>query len=86
MVETAAIGKLMGGMLAGGGIGAIASAIDTTGKLILRWTENDPVKRTKMLREYYMSMIDVVKEVRGLEDGKDASDLVSLIDRILSDK
>ena len=85
-MDTESIGKMLGGVISSGGVGSITSAIDSGLKLILKLTEEDPVKRQKALREYYMGLYNVAKEVRGSEDGKDVSDLATALIQLLDDK
>lgn len=73
-VET--VGKLMGGLLSGGAVGNISAAIAEGLKLANNLLEPDPAKRAKARRDYFLKLMDIIKEVQGANE-KDVSALVS---------
>lgn len=74
-MDTESIGKLLGGLLSGGVVGNVASAITEGLRLANNLLEPDPAKRAKARREYYMSLIKIIKEVQGAKN-EDVSTLV----------
>jgi len=78
------IGGLLGSLLAGGGVSSIASAIAEGLKLANRLTEPDPAKRAKARREYYLSLLAIIKEVRNADE-KDVSALVDAFTALLNE-
>jgi len=74
-MDTESIGKMLGGMLSGGVAGNVTLAVAEGLKLANYLLEPDPAKRAKARREYYMSLIKLIKEVQNA-DPKDVSDLV----------
>jgi hypothetical protein len=63
-MDTESIGKLLGGLLSGGVAGNVTLALAEGLKLANKLMEPDPAKRAKARREYYMSLIKLVKEVQ----------------------
>ena len=78
-MNTKDVGNLLGSILTGGTVGsvadALASALAEGLKLANHLLEPDPSKRAKVRRDYYMSLLKIVKEVQNA-DQKDVSDLV----------
>lgn len=66
-METESIGKLLAGMLAGGGITAVASALGEGLKLANHLIEPDPVKRAKARREYILNLGKIVNSIEGAD-------------------
>jgi hypothetical protein len=82
-MDTETIGKVLGGLLSGGVVGNVASAITEGLKLANNLLEPDPAKRAKARRDYYLSMIKLVKEVEGAN--KDVSDLVDAFTNLINE-
>jgi len=57
------VGKLLSALISGGTVGSISLAIAEGLKLANALVEPDPAKRAKARREYYLSMLKLVKEV-----------------------
>jgi len=79
------VGEMVGGLISGGGVSSIAGAIDKGLALILRLTEEDPVKRAKALREYEMELMELIKEAPNAKD-KDLTDISLAFIRLLDGK
>ena len=79
------IGKLAGGLLSGGGVTSVASAVAEALKLINKLTEDNPQKRVKAQREYLLSLIAIIKEIEGAST-KDVSDLLDLFRTLMDGK
>ena len=74
-MDTKSVGNLLGSILTGGTVGSVSSALVEGLKLANYLLEPDPSKRAKVRRDYYMSLLKIVKEVQNA-DQKDVSDLV----------
>jgi len=74
-MDTESVGNLLGSILTGGTVGSVSSALAEGLKLANHLLEPDPSKRAKVRRDYYMSLLKIVKEVQNA-DQKDVSDLV----------
>jgi len=74
-MDTKDVGNLLGSILTGGTVGSVSSALAEGLKLANYLLEPDPSKRAKVRRDYYMSLLKIVKEVQNA-DQKDVSDLV----------
>lgn len=83
-MDTESIGKMLSGMLSGGVVGSVASAITEGLKLANNLLEPDPAKRAKARREYYLSLIKLVKEVQGAKI-EDVSDLVDAFTNLMDE-
>ena len=70
------LGKLVGGMLAGGGVTSIAEAVTQLLILINHLSEDNPAKANKTRREVYNRLMGVIKEIRNAKE-QDVSDFVS---------
>ena len=74
-MNTKDVGNLLGSILTGGTVGSVSSALAEGLKLANYLLEPDPSKRAKVRRDYYMSLLKIVKEVQNANQ-KDVSDLV----------
>ena len=83
-MDTESIGKLLGGLLSGGVAGNVSLALAEGLKLANRLMEPDPAKRAKARRDYYLSLLKLVKEVQGA-DQKDVSDLVDAFTKLMDE-
>ena len=83
-MDTEGIGKLLGGLLSGGVVGNVSAAIVEGLKLANRLMEPDPAKRAKARREYYMSLLKLVKEVQSANP-EDVSTVVDAFTSALSE-
>ena len=83
-MDTESIGKLLGGLLTGGAVGDIAVVIGEGLKLANHLMEPDPAKRAKVRRDYYMSLLKLIKEVENA-DPKDVSNLVDTFTALLDE-
>ena len=63
-MDTQEIGKLLGGLLSGGVAGNVTLALAEGLKLANRLMEPDPAKRAKARRDYYLSLLKLVKEMQ----------------------
>jgi len=64
MMDTTDVGKLVGGILAGGGVTAIAEAMTQLLTLINYLTKDDPAKELKARRAVFKSLMGIIKEIR----------------------
>ena len=76
------LGKLVGGMLAGGGVTSIASAVTQLLILINHLSEDNPAKANKARREVYNRLMGVIKEIRNAKE-QDVSDFVAQFSDIM---
>lgn len=76
------VGKIVSGMLTGGA-GAIPGIIDKSLALVLKLTEDDPVKRVRALREFQNSLEEIIKEAEG---AKDLTDLTLVFIKLMDSK
>jgi len=76
IIDATTIGKLAGGMLAGGGVTSIAGAVEQLLILINHLSRDDPVKGAKARRAVHKIFMDIIKEIPNA-DQKDVSDLVA---------
>ena len=76
-MDTKSVGNLLGSILISGTgtVGSVSSALAEGLRLANHLLEPDPSKRAKVRRDYYMSLLKIVKEVQNA-DQKDVSDLV----------
>ena len=74
-MNTKDVGNLLGSILTGGTVGSVADTLAEGLKLANYLLEPDPSKRAKVRRDYYMSLLKIVKEVQNANQ-KDVSDLV----------
>ena len=79
------IGQLAGGLLAGGGVTSIATAVAEALKLVNKLTEDNPEKRLKVQREYLLSLTAIIKKIEGA-NAKDVSDLLDLFRTLMDGK
>jgi len=70
------LGKLVGGMLAGGGVTSIAEAVTQLLILINHLSEDNPAKANKTRREVYNRLMGVIKEIQNAKE-QDVSDFVA---------
>lgn len=70
------LGKLVGGMLAGGGVTSIAEAVTQLLLLINHLSEDNPAKANKVRREVYTRLMGVIKEIQNAKE-QDVSDFVA---------
>lgn len=82
-MDTESIGKLLGGLLSGGVAGNVSLALAEGLKLANRLMEPDPAKRAKARRDYYLSLIKLVKEVEG--NAEDVSIIVDEFTHLLNE-
>jgi hypothetical protein len=83
-MDTESIGKILGGLLSGGVAGNVSLALAEGLKLANKLMEPDPAKRAKARREYYLSLIKIVKEVQGAK-AEDISDLVDAFTNLMDE-
>ena len=83
-MDTESIGKMLGGLLSGGVAGNVSLALAEGLKLANRLMEPDPAKRAKARRDYYMSMIKLIKEVQGANP-EDVSTIVDEFTRLMDE-
>jgi gas vesicle protein len=83
-MDIESIGKLLGGVLTGGAVGNIAAALAEGFKLANSLREPDPIKRAKARRDYYLSLLKLIKEVQNA-DSKDVSVLVNTFTDLLNE-
>lgn len=83
-MDTESIGKLLGGVLSSGVAGNATLAIAEGLKLANFLLEPDPAKRAKARRDFYLKMMEIIKEVRNA-DPKDVSDLVAEFTKLLDE-
>ena len=76
IIDATTIGKLAGGMLAGGGVTSIAGAVEQLLLLINHLSRDNPAKATKARREVHNILLRIIKEIPNA-DQKDVSDLVA---------
>ena len=76
------LGKLVGGMLAGGGVTSIADAVTQLLILINHLSRDDPDKENKARREVYNRLMGVIKEIRNAKE-QDVSDFVAQFSDIM---
>jgi len=84
-MDTETIGKILAGLLSGGAPASIASALAEGLKLANRLMEPDPAKRSKARRDYYISLLNIIKEVQNADRTKDISDLVDAFTAMLNE-
>lgn len=77
IISVESIGKILGGFITSGGVTSVADAVSAGLQLILRLTEDDPVKRQKILREYEDEMTKIIRSVPNVEE-KDVTEIVSV--------
>jgi hypothetical protein len=76
IVSVESLGKLVGGMLAGGGVTSIAEAVTQLLILINHLSEDNPAKANKTRREVYNRLMGVIKEIQNAKE-QDVSDFVA---------
>ena len=84
-MDTAEVGKLVGGILAGGGVTAIAEAVTQLLTLINHLTKDDPAKELKARRAVFKSLLGIIKEIRNANQ-TDVSTFVSQFNDIMDSK
>ena len=82
IISAETVGKLAGGMLAGGGVASIAGAVEQLLILINHLSRDDPVKANKARREVYNRLMGVIKEIRNAKQ-EDVSDFVAQFSDIM---
>ncbi len=76
-MDTETIGKMLSGLLSGGVVGNVASAITEGLKLANNLLEPDPAKRAKARRDYILSLIELVNSIEDENvDVKKTTDLL----------
>jgi len=83
-MDTESIGKLLGGLLSGGVAGNVSLALAEGLKLANRLMEPDPAKRAKARRDYYMSLLKLVKET-GNANPEDVSTIVDAFTNLMDE-
>ena len=83
-MDTESIGKLLSGILSGGAAGNLTLAIAEGLKLANNLLEPDPAKRARARREYYISLLALIKGVKDANP-KDVSDLVDAFTKLLDE-
>ena len=83
-MDTESIGKLLGGLLSGGVVGNVASAITEGLKLANNLLEPDPAKRAKARRDFYLSLLKLIKEVES-PNPQDVSSLVEEFTKLMDE-
>jgi hypothetical protein len=83
-MDTESIGKLLGGLLSGGVAGNVASALAEGLKLANHLMELDPAKRAKARRDYFISLLKLIKEIQNA-DSKDVSLIVAEFNALLNE-
>ena len=78
-LDATALGQVAGGLLAGGGVTAIATALGNIAKLINDLTQDDPVKQARANREFINLLR---KEVGKLEGVTDATEIVDAFSKL----
>jgi len=76
IVSVESLGKLVGGMLAGGGVTSIAEAVTQLLILINHLSRDDPAKAAKGRRAVHKIFMEIIKEIPNANQ-KDVSDLVA---------
>ena len=76
IVSVESLGKLVGGMLAGGGVTSIAEAVTQLLILVNHLSEDNPAKANKTRREVYNRLMGVIKEIQNAKE-QDVSDFVA---------
>lgn len=76
------LGKLVGGLLAGGGVTSIAEAVTQLLILINHLSEDNPAKANKARREVYNRLMGVIKEIRNAKES-DVSDFTDQFSDIM---
>ena len=82
IISAETVGKLAGGMLAGGGVASIAGAVEQLLILINHLSKDDPVKSAKARRAVRKIFMDIIKEIPNA-DQKDVSDLVTQFSNVM---
>ncbi len=75
IIDAETIGKLAGGLLAGGGVTAIAEAVAQLLILVNHLTADNPLKAVKARRAIHNILMAIIKEIPNA-DQKDVSALV----------
>ena len=81
-MDTAEVGKLVGGLLAGGGVTAIAEAVTQLLTLINHLTKDNPAKELKARRAVFKSLMGIIKEIRNANQA-DVSEFVAQFNAIM---
>jgi hypothetical protein len=81
-MDTAEVGKIVGGLLAGGGVTAIGQAVTQLLILINHLTADDPTKEAKARRAVFKSLMGIIKEIRGANQ-QDVTALVEHFSNIM---
>ena len=76
IISAETVGKLAGGMLAGGGVTSIAGAVEQLLLLINHLSRDDPAKAAKGRRAVHKIFMEIIKEIPNANQ-KDVSDLVA---------
>ena len=77
------LGKLVGGMLAGGGVTSIAEAVTQLLLLINELSKDDPLKEAKARRKVALAFIPMIREVRNAKTGADVSDIALAVIQLM---
>ena len=86
-MDIESISKILSGLLSGGAVGNISLIIAEGLKLANHLMEPDPAKRAKARRDYYTSLLKIIKEVENADpaDQKAVSDLVVIFTDLLNE-
>ena len=77
-MDAESIGKLLAGVLSGGTVSSVSSAIAEGLKLANHLMEPDPVKRAKARRDYILSLIKIVDSIEDADVKTVTSLLIAL--------
>ena len=77
-LDATALGQVAGGLLAGGGVTAIATALGNIAKLIDNLTADDPVKQAKTNREF----INALRQSINFDGVTDATEIVDAFSKL----
>ena len=79
-MDTESIGKMLGGLLSGGVAGNVTLALAEGLKLANHLLEPDPAKRAKARRDFYLSLLKLVKETENAKP----EDVSTIVDEFTS--
>ncbi len=79
-MDTETIGKMLSGLLSGGVAGNVSLALAEGLKLANRLMEPDPAKRAKARRDFYLSLLKLVKETKNANP----EDVSTIVDEFTS--
>ena len=86
-MDIESVSKILSGLLSGGTVGNISLIVAEGLKLANHLMEPDPAKRAKARRDYYGSLLKIIKEVENANpaDQKAVSDLVVVFTSLLNE-